>query len=143
MRPPLGATVKGGGMADCPALAPQIAYRWICALFPGLFVLIGFLSLPGARSGVLAAVGSLIERATPGDTKSLLDATLSSMRQSLSRGTAPVLGFGLVGVMWVASNGFDVVIGGLNRAYGVAARRPFWLRRLLAIVLVLRLLVRL
>jgi len=133
----LGGTVKGAVKDDCHGLATQIAYHWIYALFPGLFVLVGFLTLFGAHSGVLAAVGSLIERATPGDTKTLLDATLSSMRQSLSRGTAPVLGFGLVGVMWVASNGFDVVMGGLNRAYGVAERRPFWLRRLLAIVLVL------
>lgn len=133
----LGGALKGAVKDDCHGLATQIAYHWIYALFPGLFVLVGFLSMMGAHPGFLSAVGTLLERTTPGDTKMLLDATLNSMRQSLSHGTAPVLGFGLVGVMWVASNGFDVVMGGLNRAYGVAEHRPFWLRRLLAIVLVI------
>jgi len=132
----LGGTLRGAIKDDCHGLATQIAYHWIYALFPGLFVLVGLLSVLGAHPGFLFTVGQLIERATPGTTKPLVDATLLSMRQALSRGTAPVLGFGLVGVMWVASNGFDVVMGGLNRAYGVAEHRPFWLRRLLAIVLV-------
>jgi len=132
----LGGTLRGAVRDDCHGLATQIAYHWIYALFPGLFVLVGLLSLMGAHPGFLFTIGQLIERATPDTTKPLVEATLLSMRQALSRGTAPVLGFGLVGVMWVASNGFDVVMGGLNRAYGVAEHRPFWLRRLLAIVLV-------
>lgn len=133
----LGGTVRNAVRDDCHGLATQIAYHWIYALFPGMFVLVGVLGAMGAHPGFLFTIGQLIERATPDTTKPLVEATIQSMRAALSHGTAPVLGFGLVGVMWVASNGFDVVMGGLNRAYGVAEHRPFWLRRLLAIVLVI------
>ncbi len=133
----LAGTVKGFFEHDCHGLATQIAYHWIYALFPGMLVLVGLLTALGANPGFLSTLGLLIESATPGDTRDLVEATLASMRQALSRGTAPVLGLGLLGVTWVASNGFDVIMGGLNRAYRVTEYRPFWYRRLLAIVLVI------
>ncbi len=133
----LVGTLKGVVDDDCHGLATQIAYHWIFALFPGLFVIIGLLIALGANPGFLTSLGWLIERATPGDTHVLVDTTLSSMRQALSRGTAPVLGLGLLGVLWVASNGIDVIMGGLNKAYRVTEVRPFWYRRILAAVLVI------
>ena len=133
----LVGTIKGVVEDDCHGLATQIAYHWIYALFPGLFVIIGLLTALGANPGFLSTLGWVIERVTPGDTKALVDATLASMRQALSRGTAPVLGLGLLGVLWVASNGFDVIMGGLNKAYRVTEVRPFWYRRILAAVLVI------
>lgn len=129
-------TTRGCIEHDCHGLATQIAYHWIYALFPGVFVLVGLLTALGANPNFLSTLGLLVESATPGDTRALLEATLASMREALSRGTAPVLGLGLVGVLWVASNGFDVIMGGLNRAYRVTEFRPFWYRRLLSIVLV-------
>ena len=129
-------TVKGVFEDDCHGVATQIAYHWIYALFPGLFVMIGVLTALGANPGFLSVLSAIVERSIPGESRTLVDATLSAMRESLRHGTAPVLGLGLVGVLWVASNGFDVVMGGLNRAYRVTEFRPFWYRRLLAIVLV-------
>ena len=132
----LVGTVKGVFEDDCHGIATQIAYHWIYALFPGLFVMIGVLGALGANAGFLSVLATIIERAIPGESRALVDATLAAMRESLRRGTAPVLGIGLVGVLWVASNGFDVVMSGLNRAYRVTEFRPFWYRRLLSIVLV-------
>jgi membrane protein len=133
----LVGTVKGIFEDDCHGVATQIAYHWIYALFPGLFVLVGVLTALGANPGFLSILATMIERATPGESRAVVDATLSAMRESIKHGTAPVLGIGLVGVLWVASNGFDVVMGGLNRAYRVTEFRPFWYRRLLAVVLVI------
>lgn len=133
----LVGTVKGIFEDDCHGIATQIAYHWIYALFPGLFVLVGVLTALGAHPGFLSILAAMIERATPGESRAVVDATLSAMRESIKHGTAPVLGIGLVGVLWVASNGFDVVMGGLNRAYRVTEFRPFWYRRLLAVVLVI------
>ena len=133
----LVGTVKGIFEDDCHGIATQIAYHWIYALFPGLFVMIGLLTALGANPGFLSVLAAIIERAIPGESRPLVDVTLTAMRESLKHGTAPVLGIGLVGVLWVASNGFDVVMGGLNRAYRVSEFRPFWYRRLLAIVLVI------
>ena len=133
----LVGTVKGIFEDDCHGIATQIAYHWIYALFPGLFVLVGVLTALGANPGFLSILATMIERATPGESRAVVDATLSAMRESIKHGTAPVLGIGLVGVLWVASNGFDVVMGGLNRAYRVTEFRPFWYRRLLAVVLVI------
>ena len=132
----LVGTVKGIFEDDCHGIATQIAYHWIYALFPGLFVMLGVFTALGANPGFLSVLAAIVERAIPGESRPLVDATLTAMRASLRHGTAPVLGIGLVGVLWVASNGFDVVMGGLNRAYRVSEFRPFWYRRLLAIVLV-------
>lgn len=132
----LVGTVKGIFEDDCHGIATQIAYHWIYALFPGLFVLIGLVTALGANPGFLSLLTALVERVMPVESRSVVDATLAAMRESIAHGTAPVLGLGLVGVLWVASNGFDVVMGGLNRAYRVTEFRPFWYRRLLAIVLV-------
>jgi membrane protein len=129
-------TIKGVFEDDCHGIATQIAYHWIYALFPGLFVMVGLVTAIGANPNFLGVLGVLIERATPGETRSLVEATLVAMREALAHGTAPVLGLGLLGVLWVASNGFDVIMGGLNRAYRVTEFRPFWYRRLLAVVLV-------
>jgi len=129
-------TVKGVFEDDCHGIATQIAYHWIYALFPGLFVMVALVTALGANPNFLSMLGVLIERATPGETRSLVEATLAAMRGSIAHGTAPVLGLGLAGVLWVASNGFDVIMGGLNRAYRVTEFRPFWYRRLLAVVLV-------
>jgi membrane protein len=130
-------TVKGVFEDDCHGIATQIAYHWIYALFPGIFVMVGLLTALGANPGFLSVLAAIVERATPGESRAVVDATLSAMRESIKHGTAPVLGLGLVGVLWVASNGFDVVMGGLNKAYRVTEFRPFWYRRLLAIVLVI------
>ncbi len=129
-------TVKGVFQDDCHGIATQIAYHWIYALFPGLFVMVALVTAMGANPNSLSVLGMLVERATPGETRSLVEATLVAMRQAIAHGTAPVLGLGLVGVLWVASNGFDVIMGGLNRVYRVTEFRPFWYRRLLALVLV-------
>ena len=130
-------TIKGVFEDDCHGIATQIAYHWIYALFPGLFVMVALVTAVGANPNSLSVLGMLVERATPGETRSLVEATLVAMRQAIAHGTAPVLGLGLVGVLWVASNGFDVIMGGLNRAYRVTEFRPFWYRRLLALVLVI------
>jgi membrane protein len=130
-------TVKGIFEDDCHGIATQIAYHWIYALFPAVFVLLGLVTALGANPGFLAVLTAAVERITPGESRAVVDAALAAMRDSVAHGTAPVLGLGLVGVLWVASNGFDVVMGGLNRAYRVTEFRPFWYRRLLAIVLVI------
>jgi len=132
----LVGTLKGVFEDDCHGIATQIAYHWIYALFPGIFVLVGLFTALGANTNLLSVLGVVVERATPGETQSLVQATLVAMREAVAHGTAPVLGLGLVGVLWVASNGFDVIMGGLNRAYRVTEFRPFWYRRLLAVVLV-------
>jgi membrane protein len=129
-------TVKGVFEDDCHGIATQIAYHWIYALFPGLFVMVALVTALGANPNFLSMLGVLVERATPGETRSIVEATLVAMRGAIAHGTAPVLGLGLAGVLWVASNGFDVIMGGLNRAYRVTEFRPFWYRRLLAVVLV-------
>jgi membrane protein len=129
-------TVKGVFEDDCHGIATQIAYHWIYALFPGIFVMVGLVTMLGANPGFLSVLAAIVERITPGESRAVVDATLTAMRESIKHGTAPVLGLGLVGVLWVASNGFDVIMGGLNRAYRVTEFRPFWYRRLLAIVLV-------
>src|SRR5687767_15868737 len=85
-------TVKGVFEDDCHGVATQIAYHWIYALFPGLFVMIGVLTALAANPAFLSVLSAIVERSIPGQSRTLVAASLSAMRESLPPGAAPVLG---------------------------------------------------
>ena len=77
----LVGTMKGIVEDDCHGLATQIAYHWIYALFPGLFVMVALVTAVGSNPNSLSVLGLLVERATPGETRSLVDATLVAIAE--------------------------------------------------------------
>jgi membrane protein len=48
-----------------------------------------------------------------------------------------LLTFGILATLWFASNGFEALRTGLNRAYGVTEQRPIWWLRLQSIAFVI------
>ena len=112
-------------------VSAALSYYFVLAVFPGLIFLsaiVGLISLPDLFNHVLLLMGRLL----PTDTMKVVYSVLGDVLAS-HRGTW--LSFGMLGLIWTASAGFDSLIEALNIAYDVKDDRPFWKTRLLAIAL--------
>jgi membrane protein len=113
--------------------AAALAYYFLFAMFPTLLFLtslLGLLPLPGLMDRLL----TYANQAMPGDAGSIVTRTLSEI-QSGARGG--LLSIGVLAALWAASAGMASVMNALNVAYGVEDPRPWWRRRLVAILLTL------
>jgi membrane protein len=70
----------------------------------------------------------------PGDTASLVERTLNEILRGASRG---LLSLGALAAWWAAASGTASIATALNVANGRVDRRPWWLRRLTALILTL------
>src|SRR6202140_5729585 len=112
-------------------VAAALSYYFVLSVFPALIFLsavVGFISLPDLFNHVLL----LMDRLLPSDTMKMVYSVLGDVLAS-HRGTW--LSFGMLGIIWTASAGFDSMIEALNIAYDVKDDRPFWKTRLSAIAL--------
>jgi membrane protein len=117
--------------------AAQLSYFFLLSLFPLLLVLSSiaagaFSSQPDLYERIL----SYLRTAMPAVAFELVNATMQDLRNADRGG---VLSLGIVLTLWSASVGMEALIKGLNAAFDVREFRPWWKRRLLAIVLTLAL----
>jgi membrane protein len=114
---------------DCTGLAAQVAFSSLLAFFPAMVFLVGLLDLLGAYD-------TLREFLAPVAPREVLD-TIETLQQDTSTSTS-VVAFvvGASAAIWAASGAMTAVIKAVNRAYERVETRPFWLTRLIAIVLV-------
>jgi membrane protein len=113
--------------------AAALAYYFIFALFPTLLfltALLGLLPLPGLMERLL----EYLVQAVPADAASILGRTLDEIQAGARGG---LLSIGAVAALWAGSSGMASVMTALNVAYDVEDVRPWWTRRLLAILLTL------
>jgi membrane protein len=111
--------------------AAALSYYLLFSLFPALLfltALLGFLPLTGLQERLMGYVASVL----PPDAARTVEGTLSEV---LQRGRTGLLSLGALLALWAGSNGMASVITALNVAYDVEETRPWWKRRLLAIVL--------
>lgn len=111
----------------------ELSYYFLLALFPLLFFLVSILGFvlggnPSAQHNIMNYFG----RVLPGDASALVNRTISQIMHG-SSGTKLILG--LLGALWTASSGMSAVMDTLNITYDVNEGRPYWKKRLLAIVL--------
>jgi len=110
--------------------AAALAYYFLFALFPSLLFLTALVGLfPGA---LMDTFMTYISQVVPPDAASMIRKTLEQVIAGAGSG---VLSFGFVLALWSASSGMASVMSALNIAYGVDDPRPWWKRRLVAIVL--------
>lgn len=108
-----------------------LAYYFLFALFPTLLFLtslLGLLPFPGLMDRLLAYT----HQALPGDAASVVSKTLSEIQAGARGG---LLSIGALVALWAASAGMASMMTTLNVAYDVEDPRPWWKRRLLAILL--------
>jgi membrane protein len=117
----------------CLDLAAQLAFYFLLALFPGLLVLVsllGYLPIEHATADLLA----LLRHVAPTEVVDLLAVQRGEILRDGRAGLATV---GMVGAFWSSSAAMLAIIEALNQTYRVAEWRPWWKRRLVAIVLTL------
>jgi membrane protein len=118
---------------EIPDRAAALAYYFLFALFPTLLFLtslLGLLPLDGLMDRLMAYA----EQTMPGDAASIVTKTLAEVQEGARGG---LLSIGALAALWAASAGMASVINALNVAYGVEDPRPWWKRRLVAILLTL------
>ena len=113
--------------------AAALAYYFLFAMFPTLLFLtslLGLLPLPGLMERLL----TYTNQAMPGDAGSIVTRTLTEIQNGARGG---LLSIGVLAALWAASAGMASVMNALNVAYGVEDPRPWWRRRLVAVLLTL------
>lgn len=126
---------RQAGRDELLGRAAELAYFFLFSVFPLLLfltTLLGYLAQEnwGLRREMFQWVGTVSPSA---DVTALLRDTLREITDF--RGSAK-LSFGLIAALLLASNGMDAVARALNVACGLTESRPWWLRRVLAIALV-------
>lgn len=111
-------------------LAQQVAYRSILAFFPTLIFVVGLFGV----LGIYSTLREFLEVVSPDSVDEVL-ATIEANAEE--NPTASLLAFvlGALGALWAASGAMNTVIKAVNRAYDTTDARPFWKKRLAAVVL--------
>jgi membrane protein len=119
---------------EVPGRCAELAYFFLFSLFPLLVFLTTLLGYLAGQSAALRwNLFWYIARLSPSDdVTALINDTLNEITASRSGGK---LYLSLLAAVWVASNGMIAVSRTLNRACGLKETRPWWKRRLVAIVL--------
>lgn len=120
------------GRDDGSALAGYMAYTALLCLFP---FLIFATALTGLLIGVegLTPVLEFLFEAVPDHVARTIQPVIVEV---VANRSGKVLGFSALGAIWIASNGFEALRVGLERAYKTRALRSWWLNRLISIAFV-------
>jgi membrane protein len=119
---------------DVSGRCAELAYFFLFSVFPLLLFLTTLLGYV-AKASVEARwnLFTYLARVSPSrDITALLSNTLHEITEG--RGGAK-LSLSLVAAVWVASNGMLAVVRALNTACGLKETRPWWKRRIVAVVL--------
>jgi membrane protein len=115
------------------AIASHIALSVLMAMFPFLILVTAFAGFIGSRN-LAEEVAQLIVAAWPKEVSGPIAAQIQSV---LTTARGDVLTLGAVFALYFSSTGVESLRIGLNRAYGLSERRPWWLMRLESIGYVL------
>lgn len=113
---------------DVFALGSQLAYNLLLSFFPFmifLMTLLGHMSLNDSE--ILMA----LSRIMPASAFNLISNTVSEV---INTRHSQLMSFSLILTIWSASAGFNAVIKGLNKAYGVSESRSFVKVRVVSIL---------
>jgi membrane protein len=113
---------------SCPDLAAQVSFYFVLSAFPFLLVMSGILGWISTTSQWSRFAVWLISYMPARMQRAVLITMLE-----LAKGYGAFLSFGLILTLWSASTGFLSLMDALSVAYGVAERRSYLKRRLIAI----------
>lgn len=116
---------------DCPGLAAQLAFYFFLAVFPALLFLVSLLAYVPLGATLSEAVTRL-EAILPAEIVSLIREQIEQVAAGSHGG---LLTIGIAGAIWSSSSAVTAIIAALNRAYDLEEWRPWWKRRILAVLL--------
>ncbi len=119
---------------DVPGRAAEMSFYFFLSVFPMLLILMAMLGLfLDAQLLVHDTILNRLASVAPDSIVRLFDRLLNHLAD---RGAHP-LSWGVLAVLWAASSGMVATMGGLNLAYGVEEKRPWWKRHLVGVALML------
>jgi YihY family inner membrane protein len=113
-------------------LSGYIAFTAFLSLFPFLIFLAALAGFLGDRETADEFIDAMFEF-MPADVAQTL---APAVREVIGARQGGLLTFGILATLWFASNGFEALRTGLNRAYSVAEKRAIWWLRLQSIAFV-------
>jgi membrane protein len=121
-------TWQGIDQHDTLNQAAVVGFYGMLSLVP----LLGFALALGAAAGVGAQVETISAQLLPPEAEAIVRDQVRKIQQDHPAG---LLSLSLVLLLWSASSLFVAVMDTMNASYGVRDTRPWWKRRLMAIVL--------
>ncbi|MHC1749772.1 MAG: YihY/virulence factor BrkB family protein [Cellulosilyticaceae bacterium] len=113
---------------DIAARSAQMTYYWVLAFFPFLIVIISLLSYTSiAETQFLDYLATVI----PNSTIPFIEGTIN---QLIKYRSPTLLSFGAFASIWSASAGVNALTKGIHMAYNTQDLRPFWIRKIVAII---------
>jgi membrane protein len=113
-------------------LSGYIAFTAFLSLFPFLIFLAALAGFLGDRETADEFIDAMFEF-MPADVAETL---APAVREVIGARQGGLMTFGILATLWFASNGFEALRTGLNRAYGVVEQRAIWWLRLQSIAFV-------
>lgn len=117
---------------DGAALSGYMAYTALLCLFPFLIFATALSGLLIGTDGLTPVIEFLFE-AVPDHVAKTIQPVIVEV---VANRSGKILGFSAFGAIWIASNGFEALRVGLERAYQTHAPRPWWKNRLISITFV-------
>jgi membrane protein len=114
-------------------LSGYIAFTAFLSLFPFLIFLAALAGFLGDRESADGFIEQMFNF-MPDDVAETLT---PAVREVVGAREGGLLTFGILATLWFASNGFEALRTGLNRAYGVSEQRAMWWLRLQSIAFVI------
>jgi membrane protein len=118
---------------DCMGLGQQVAFSSLFAFLPTVILLIALLGLFGDR--VFDSLEQFVGSVAPDGVVSIIDLAKQDAARDKS-GSAIAFASGLFLALWASTGAMGALIKAVNRAYDRIETRPFWKRRLIALLLV-------
>lgn len=116
---------------DVTALAAQMTYFLVLAVFPFLMVLLNLAALTGlSNTSLLGNISDFM----PGESGQMV---LNVIGETVTASTTALFSVSMLAALWSSSNGINALIKGFNKAYDLRESRPFWKVRGLAILFTL------
>ena len=116
------------------AIASHIALSTLMALFPFMIVVTALAAFFFGSKDLADEAAHILLEAWPPQVAGPISADITGV---LTNARGDVLTFGVLFAVYFASSGVESLRIGLNRAYNMAERRPWWLLRLESILYVL------
>jgi membrane protein len=116
------------------AIASHIALSTLMALFPFMIVVTALAAFFFGSKDLADEAARILLEAWPPLVAGPISADISGV---LTNARGDILTFGVLFALYFASSGVESLRIGLNRAYDMAERRPWWLLRLESILYVL------
>jgi membrane protein len=114
--------------------AAAVAYAWLFAVFPFLLFLLTLFHYVPEKQKVdsRAVIEETVHRVLAKDAAQTI---ITNLDQVLNNPYPGLLSIGLIATLWVASGGMSMTMTALDAAYDTKKTWPFYVQRLIAIVL--------